>query len=680
MKNIFKKAFCFLLTISALFGVFGCSNSDDSSQSSSQAPVQTVEKPVDKSTFEGVHDFTMTETSNYLVKDGKTDYKLVLAEELAAIETQAKEEFITLFQQATGIKMPTMKATDMKHDPNGKYICLGENDMFADSGIEIDKEALTSEGVRIVTKDQTVYIVGGGYYGTLYAVYDFMQLTFNYEQYYLDCMEIETGVKEKKLYNYDVTDIPDIAKRTTGYAFMTDQFKNRMRIPMFSGSYLLPIHEKMNEIDGKYIADRNSIQSNVHNSLKYLPRNDYATEHPDWYGDSGEVLCYTAHGNEEELELMALECAKKVEASLRAYPATMYPYMNAVSLTVEDNNDTCACEACTACAEEYGTLSASLILFINRFNEHVRDMMSTLEGTEYYRETFEIVFFAYNSFALAPASWDEEAGAYVPNAPELKLGEGVRVWLAFMNLLEEEISIYHPKNERGRTQIEKWSALSDGLWLWTYSTNFTEYLYFHDAFSLYNAEGYRFFADYNIKMYYQNAQSYQKGASTAFHSLSIYLQSKLAWNTSLDTEELVNKFMKAMYKEAAPIMMEMLTSMRLHNREIKEATQYVNSVAYAYNYPYNTLKNWTDMCDEALAKIDSYRTQDPKTYKMLKTHIDTEWIFPAYATLQLQSDKLLEADLVALKARFKETGLRLGITQIKEIETTNAFVDYLNSL
>ena len=217
MKNIFKKAFCFLLTISALFGVFGCSNSDDSSQSSSQAPVQTVEKPVDKSTFEGVHDFTMTETSNYLVKDGKTDYKLVVAEELAAIETQAKEEFITLFQQATGIKMPTMKATDMKHDPNGKYICLGENDMFADSGIEIDKEALTSEGVRIVTKDQTVYIVGGGYYGTLYAVYDFMQLTFNYEQYYLDCMEIETGVKEKKLYNYDVTDIPDIAKRTTGY-------------------------------------------------------------------------------------------------------------------------------------------------------------------------------------------------------------------------------------------------------------------------------------------------------------------------------------------------------------------------------------------------------------------------------------------------------------------------------
>jgi hypothetical protein len=275
---------------------------------------------------------------------------------------------------------------------------------------------------------------------------------------------------------------------------------------------------------------------------------------------------------------------------------------------------------------------------------------------------------------------NEETGKYEPNAPELKLDDGICVWLAFMNLLEEEINIYHSKNERGRTQIEKWSAISNGLWLWTYSTNFTEYLYFHDAFSLFNAEGYRFFANYNVKAYYQNSQSYQKGASTAFHSLSIYLQSKLAWNSSLDTEELVDKFMKAMYKEAAPIMSEMLTSMRLHNREIKEATQYVNSVGYAYNYPYNTLKRWTDMCDEALAKIDSYRTQDPATYNMLKTHIDTEWIFPAYATLQLQSDKLLEADLVAFKARFKETGLRLGITQIKEIETTNAFVDYLNSL
>lgn len=676
MKKIFKKVLGVLLAVSTMLSCgVACG---DKSNGGKGGIVETIDAPSAKSDYVGTHDFSMTEREDYLVRGGETEYVLVTKAELTAVEQTAKEEFLNLFQAATNIRMQTCVDEGLTHNANAKYISLGETALFETSGLTLDKQELSDEGVRIVTKDKTIYLLGGGQYGTLYAVYDFMQLTFDYEQYYLDCLEIETNVKNKKLYDYDVTDIPDMNRRSTGYAFMTQEFKNRMRIPLYSGNYFLPIHSKMTA-DGK--ADRSTPGLTAHNSNEYLPRADYP-DHDEWFGDSGDVLCYTAHGDPEELELMAQECAKKVAASLMTYTTDLYPNMNAVSLTVEDNNDSCACDACTACINKYGTTSASIILFMNKFNGYVRQWLEENKDNElYYRENFDILFFAYNSFALAPSSWDEEKGEYVANAPELVLDDGVYVWLALMNIMEEELNIYHPRNDRAREQIEKWGAISNnGLWLWTYSTNFSAYLYFHDSFSMYNAEGYQYLADHNVRYYYQNAQSYQTGTSTAFHNMSLYLQTKLTWNTSLDTEELIDNYMNAMFKEAAPIMKELFVSMRLHNRQIKEQIEYSNSIENSLYFPYNTLKHWTDLCDDALAAIDFYQTQDPKTYQLLKDHIEAEWVYPAYATLQLRGDYVQEKELISLKQRFREVVLRLGITRTKEIEADGTLTTYVNSL
>lgn len=671
MKKKIIKAICVALAVLSCFCGVSCKK--DSSNG------KTIVEPQQKASYEGTHIYTAPETDDYLVQNGKTEYVLIVDSNATGAKRTAKEEFKTLFKQATGINIPEKNAAGITHSATAKYISIGENDVFRSANISLDKNALTEDGVRIVTKDKSVYLAGGGHYGTLYSVYDFMSITFGYEQYYLDCMEIETGVTEKKLLNYDVTDIPDILRRSTNFAFLTQDFKNRLRMPLYSGSYLMPIHAKMTA-DGK--ADKTSKYDTVHNSSEYLPRNDPEYQkHPKWFGDAGEVLCYTAHGDDREFDLMAQACAEKIEASMKTYTTDLYPNMNAVSLTIEDNNDTCSCDACAEAVAKYGSPAATLIIFINKVNEYLRIWLEENKDNElFYRDNFELVFFAYNSYAIAPAHLDNATGTYVANAPELKFSDGVSVWLALKDLLEEELNIYHEKNDKGREQIAKWASISDGLWFWTYSTNFQQYLYFHDAFSMFNAEGYQFFASYNAKYFYQNSQSYQTGASTGFHALSIYLQSKLTWNTSLDTEELVNKFMKAMYKDAAPIMKEILESMRLHNAKYKKDTEYVSSVAMAKNFPYATLQGWLNDFDEALAAIDSYKDSDPATYNMLKDHIDIEWIFPAYATLQLRSTYLTAEKLSALKSRFKETGLRLGISRIKEIEPAGMLTEYLNSL
>ena len=682
MKNMFKKLVCLLLAASSVFTLAaGCNKNDGGDETPKYENIQPADA---KSTFQGTHIFNMTATDKYLVKNGKTDYVLVADASLTGVENTAKEEFLELFKEATNIRMPVVSPNGLTHDANAKRICLGDNDLFKDSGIQLDKDTLSHEGVRIVTKDNTIYIVGGGAYGLLYAVYDFMQLTFDFDQFYLDCMTIEKNVNEKVFYDYDVTDIPDMTDRATNYGWFEQKLKYRMRMPLYSGNYFLPIHAEMveEEVEGKteWVAVKTSRNATVHNTNEYFPKEQYATEHAEWFGDSGDVLCYTAHGDEEQFQMMVEEAAKKICASLILYPADVYPHMNMAAITVEDNNDTCACQTCADYDAIYGAKSAAM-LFMNELKVCVDSWLEEHKDTRYYRDNFSLTFFAYNSFSVAPAHWDDATNAYVPNKPELMLSDGVYVWVALMNMLEEEINIYHSKNDRGREQIEKWSALSpDGMLLWTYSTNFTEYLYFHDAFSLFNSEGYQFFADHNVKLYYQNSQSYQDGASTAFHTLQLYLTSKLSWNSSLDTVALVDKFMKAMFKEAAPVMKTMFESVRLHNRQFKERTQYVNSVAYASNFPYNTLKSWLDMCEEALALIEDYKTTDPELYQSLKEHIDIEWVFPAYATLQLQSGSLLEDELGALKSRFKETVLRLGMTQTKEIETADALVSYANSL
>ena len=134
---------------------------------------------------DGVHDFTAPETEEYLVRNGNTEYSLVLPEKQGKFITVAESEFKTFFKQATGINIKTIAESDdgLTHNATNKYISIGETKMLDSADITMDYEKLGVEGVRIVTKDNTIYLVGGSDQGTLNAVYDFMQIVFNFEIY-----------------------------------------------------------------------------------------------------------------------------------------------------------------------------------------------------------------------------------------------------------------------------------------------------------------------------------------------------------------------------------------------------------------------------------------------------------------------------------------------------------------
>ncbi len=639
-------------------------------------------KAAEKLKYDGTHIYTAPDTDSDLVKDGKTEYAVVIPENKTALITRAKDEFVYLFKEATGININVISDGGLSHTADGKYISIGETELLKSSGTVIDKKRLGDDGVRIVTKDKTVYLCGGSDYGTVYAVYDFMQIYFGFETYYEDCFEIERGAENVKLKAFDVTDIPDIAFRSSGIGairemspnYDKDNWKYRFRVPLTYGNKLMPIHEDAE--------DPSSPAKGVHNSLSWLPISKHRENHPKWYAPSMEELCYTAHGDEEELEAMVSECAKVMEAHLVRYPRELYPLYNIATLTCQDNFSNCTCDACSADLRKYGTYSASLIKFMNRLSVKVRAWMALPENEPYAREEFSLAFFAYHNFELAPATYNESTGKF-DAADELYFEDGVAVYLAPSRTFDFMSPIYADVNTDARRNLEAWTALGGKLLLWTYSTNFWHYFYPLDSFSFYNQDAFEYFAANNTILIFNQSQGNQGGASTAWHMLKTYLDYKLEWDSSLDAATLTENYMRAMYGDAAEVMTELFTAMRMQAMYVDSkfegfvlptVTSQVDRKEY---WPYLTVKQWLEKCDAAYEIAEKYRDTDTKRYEKIKRHIDLEWLSPAYMALTLHADVIAPNELNEIKTSFKEIVAHFGITRLNENGTINGFISSL---
>lgn len=156
----------------------------------------------------------MNETPYYLIKNSATEYKVVYPEVHGSyIDTAVKELRTFLGEISPGITIKVSSDTGLTHSADAKYISLGDTALLQSAGISVDKEKLGSDGYAIITKDQSVYLVGGSTHGTLFAVYEFLEKQFGYHFYAKDCYDLERNVTEKKLLDFNLTVTPSIAVR-----------------------------------------------------------------------------------------------------------------------------------------------------------------------------------------------------------------------------------------------------------------------------------------------------------------------------------------------------------------------------------------------------------------------------------------------------------------------------------
>lgn len=648
MKRFFNKSICLILVLFLIVSSFGCGSSCGSNKEQS-----------DNKDYEGTHISNITDTEYFIVDAGATTYKIVTPEQPAAYESQAKSEFVSLFKQATGIQMETITDKDLTHNADATYISIGYtsllNSVIAEQELSDLKKELGSDGVRIITKDKTVYLFGGSDLGTLYSVYSFMEIYFNFDQYYRNCFDLDSGVTTVQLKNFDVKDIPDIPYRFSPIGVTKPQHDalrsyeqqagvqasnvsnrdSRMRfLNGNSASRIIPIHKEFDNFNSSYAAYHNTDE---YISGKLEGKVDYSKSSL-WVSDNGNQLCYTAHGDEEAFTQLVEQCARKIINSLKNYRS---PERNYVTITQEDNTAFCSCASCMKSTEECnGSITGAMINLCNKVIDRAYEIMESEPEHETYKRDIRMVCYAYQAGEVPPAIRDEKDGAWTVCQDYAKPNDKMCIWYCGTKLSYRN-GIYEPANDTARKNIEGWGSIAPEMWFWLYDQYYIYPTYFCDNFSFINSETFAFFANSNASMIFDEMGSSSVSDVTGFTNLKLYLESKLMWNSSLNSDELTKKFFKAMYKEASDEMYDAFTFMRNYmsinhqDPELRDHTGAdINKPKY---FPYSSfLKPLLDKFANAIEKLDVYKGNgDLGTYELVKSRIAVEYVFPMYAMLDL---------------------------------------------
>ena len=577
-----------------------------------------------------------------LYENGQTAYTIVIADDAATETYTAASELNYFVGLASGVNFPIVTDENATWSNDAKYISIGENDISEAAGVTVPEE-LNSQGFVVRTVGKSLFLQGVTAKGDVWAVYDLLAKVLNYEFYSSDEIAIaETDSLACPNFNY--TDEPDIEYRAAQIGCQSGTTGSRYRIA--SASIMMP--------DGA---------SAWHNSLDYLPYETYGSTHPGWYATDQQNLCYTARDRSgSEYQALVDEVSTIMKQVI-----TDNPNGNTITFTHQDVGTWCTCDACLSLKNQYGTDSASVILFLNDVVEIVEEWR---EENYPERDNIRYVFFAYISTIQAPVK--EVNGEIVPIDESVQPHEKIGVMYAPISS-----DFIHGKNEMQNSSalqtMKEWHALvGDNIYYWFYQA------YFYDYFLMYNnfdsmQDNYRAAVDNGaVWMYDQN--QYDNNATTAFNMLKAYLSSKLMWDVDADVTQLTQNFFDRYFKAASDTMYELFTAMRLNYLWMSENLGIAGNIgARVDNSEYfklNTLLEWEALIEHAYDDISVLEISDPDLYQTLHDRINLESLSVRYLLIDMYGTQIYSTqELYQLKQQFKQDCADLNVTMHAEHES-----------
>ena len=156
--------------LSAFTGCDGMSSGDDNKIEN--LDYETMQE------VEGTHQFRVQTTAKSLVKNGATEYRVVVSETLSELEETALKELLYFFKEATGLSLQTTLDSEVSYTDSAKYISLGNTAYATQANVVADAKVLGDTGLTIQTKGNSVFLLGAKGRGTLNAVYEFLTQIF----------------------------------------------------------------------------------------------------------------------------------------------------------------------------------------------------------------------------------------------------------------------------------------------------------------------------------------------------------------------------------------------------------------------------------------------------------------------------------------------------------------------
>lgn len=478
----------------------------------------------------GVHTAKVEATNDYIVKNDRTDYVLLLPEEPKKYETLAADLINQYMELSLGVTFPVVYSTGAETAESGKYISIGDTTLMRSSGISVSEEKFGATGFRIVTKGNDIYVSGArkGYrYGTYYGAQEFLSLTMDWEAYSYD--EVQYNVlQDLKLSKYDVVEIPDFEYRHIRTQLLQDniEYMNLMRLESHL-EYELPI-------------------GSGHNHLKWLPYSTYGTLHPEWY------VMETKEGGVKAPIALCLSNEEMTSAFVNVLVEWFheYPDCDMALSGMSDSAIYCECENCEAWRQENNTtVSGQLIDFANRL---CRQTNAILQQTEPDR-VISIKTFGYSYGTFPPVH--AEKGKWVPDSPLVLADPNVFVYFApiFMNWSE---AITSPENQTFKDYLDGWSVIchDNNIDVYQYNTNYNNILCMHKNFDT-EARTLRAFSDAGATR--MDMVHHGTRGQAGMIELRNYVHAKLMWNLNLNYNDLAYEFIEHYYGPAADDIAEM---------------------------------------------------------------------------------------------------------------------------
>ena len=572
----------------------------------------------------------------YLIKRGKTDFKIVLPDSPQPVEQTAAKELKQYLDEITQINWIIASEKDVPE--NTPQILIGNSLRAKKFFPEIDPDKIPSDGIEIHLKKDKLLLTGHKQRGTLYAVNTFLENVLGVRWWTSSEQNVPT-YKTFKLKPLNISYAPKMIYREAYYKDAFDPvFATRMKCNGF--------HE---DIPPEY-GDHHLFTYFVHSFYQLIPPEKYFKDHPEWFSEINGLrqydhaqLCLT---NEE----MRKELTKNAIEALRKNPGSKF-----ISISQNDWQGFCTCEKCAKIAEKEGSQSGLMVRFVNAVAEEIEK-----EFPDVFVETL-----AYQYTRKPPK--------YVQPRRNV-----------IIRLCTIECSFVQPltgeQNKPFYNDMEGWSKIAKQLFVWDYVTNFHSYILPHPNLRVL-APNIRFFADHGTIGLFEQGDAYCSVGD--FVRMRNWVISHLMWNPTLDEKALTWEFLTGYYgKKAAPILLEYF-NLLLNKAEstgkpigcfMKNTDDWLD---------YETLCKATDIFDKAIAAAEKESGKNFEFVERLRRErlpLEHVWLkgyykFKRYA--EAKGEKFLgPVDPKAACENFFTIGEKYQVAAHREFDTPKLFADF----
>ena len=450
-------------------------------------------------------------SNHVLFSNGSSDYTIIVdpcageSVQLAACELQ------TWIKEVSGAELPIAGLTGGE---TGKRLIVGDNELVKELEADYCKPDDSDDSFSWKSNGGDLIFVGGAKRGTLYSVYSFLEEELGCRWY---SSTVSVAPKRSK-YAFKALchqESPSIKVRD-------DLYYDVIMHPRFSGR-LRNNHVPLEGRDGQIIPFSSERFWGVHTFAMMVPPSEYFGRHPEYFSLwNGERV------PDGQLCLSNPDVLRITIESMRRFMRENPDYL-IYSLTQNDNQQYCQCPECQAIADQYGGQSGLMIWFVNQVADALKD-----EFPDKYIGTF-----AYQ---------------YTRGVPKnIQPRENVVVRLCSI-----ECCVIHDydeceQNRKFLEDMQGWSAIAPHLFIWDYTTAFTQYSLPVPNFKTARPHIQDFVQNNAIGMMEEG--DYQTLCGE-FNELKAYLFAKLMWNSEADPDAIIKDFTDGYYGPAGKYIRE----------------------------------------------------------------------------------------------------------------------------